>query len=312
MGLLDKISQPLSGLIGGGLNLISQGVQNRFQQQQTELQNRKNLELANYQYQQQKEMFNLSNAYNSPTAQMQRFKDAGLNPNLIYGQGSPGNAPNVLPQYKAPMVEANIRQPVNVSDAVGRAIDTAVRSEQLNILSAERRGKELDNLKKSSEEPYFSEMAEAKFGSTFADWQRKALEGIMNSTLSNIYFSQGEQIGRHKYRMNPTDLGIEAIKDWSVNKYNMPISIAKSKLASVEANIALMNANKDLANRRREVIISPYWNLGLQAIKGLSDFIPSKRVTNIFRSFGSNNKKLTVSNPSLNDYYRTLRNKGGF
>lgn len=30
-------------------------------------------------------------AYNSPEAQMKRFKDAGLNPNLIYGQGTPGN-----------------------------------------------------------------------------------------------------------------------------------------------------------------------------------------------------------------------------
>ena len=29
--------------------------------------------------------------YNSPKAQMQRFREAGLNPNLIYGQGNPGN-----------------------------------------------------------------------------------------------------------------------------------------------------------------------------------------------------------------------------
>lgn len=32
------------------------------------------------------------NAYNAPKAQMERFKEAGLNPNLIYGQGTPGNA----------------------------------------------------------------------------------------------------------------------------------------------------------------------------------------------------------------------------
>lgn len=29
--------------------------------------------------------------YNSPKAQMQRYRDAGLNPNLIYSQGTPGN-----------------------------------------------------------------------------------------------------------------------------------------------------------------------------------------------------------------------------
>jgi len=31
------------------------------------------------------------NEYNKPTNQIARFQEAGLNPNLIYGQGSPGN-----------------------------------------------------------------------------------------------------------------------------------------------------------------------------------------------------------------------------
>lgn len=39
-------------------------------------------------------MWHLANQYNSPMAQMERFKEAGLNPNLIYGQNnsSPGIA----------------------------------------------------------------------------------------------------------------------------------------------------------------------------------------------------------------------------
>lgn len=31
-------------------------------------------------------LWNMNNAYNTPKAQMERFKEAGLNPNLIYGQ----------------------------------------------------------------------------------------------------------------------------------------------------------------------------------------------------------------------------------
>lgn len=31
------------------------------------------------------------NEYNSPSSQMARYRDAGLNPNLIYSQGNPGN-----------------------------------------------------------------------------------------------------------------------------------------------------------------------------------------------------------------------------
>lgn len=36
------------------------------------------------------EDWNMMNEYNSPAAQMQRYKDAGLNPNLIYGQTNEG------------------------------------------------------------------------------------------------------------------------------------------------------------------------------------------------------------------------------
>lgn len=39
----------------------------------------------------QREYFDKVNEYNTPTMQMQRFKEAGLNPHLIYGQGTSGN-----------------------------------------------------------------------------------------------------------------------------------------------------------------------------------------------------------------------------
>lgn len=38
------------------------------------------------------EMWNKNNEYNTPLNQMNRLKEAGLNPNLMYGQGTTGNA----------------------------------------------------------------------------------------------------------------------------------------------------------------------------------------------------------------------------
>jgi hypothetical protein len=53
--------------------------------------------------------WNRNNAYNSPAAQMTRYKEAGLNPNLIYGQMSNSPAiksPDVqVPQRNAPQIE---------------------------------------------------------------------------------------------------------------------------------------------------------------------------------------------------------------
>ena len=40
------------------------------------------------------ELWKLNNEYNSPAAQMQRYQDAGLNPNLIYSQSNMASAPS--------------------------------------------------------------------------------------------------------------------------------------------------------------------------------------------------------------------------
>lgn len=48
-----------------------------------------------------KRMFDYQNAYNTPSKQMQRLRKAGLNPALMYGQGTTGNAqgyPQMQPQ----------------------------------------------------------------------------------------------------------------------------------------------------------------------------------------------------------------------
>lgn len=63
------------------------------------------------------EQWHMQNEYNAPQAQMQRYNDAGLNPNLIYSQGTPGiagqlstTAPSsnqVAPQFDpSPMLQA--------------------------------------------------------------------------------------------------------------------------------------------------------------------------------------------------------------
>lgn len=58
-----------------GSNLLNNAAQNRIYEKQR----RDNIEF-----------WNMQNEYNTPAAQMQRFKDAGLNTKLIYGQGASG------------------------------------------------------------------------------------------------------------------------------------------------------------------------------------------------------------------------------
>lgn len=80
-----------STLFSNFMNLAGQGAQYAQSKELAELQNQFNID-----------MWNRNNEYNTPQAQMKRFSEAGLNPNLIYGMGSPGNSSSppqkVVPQ----------------------------------------------------------------------------------------------------------------------------------------------------------------------------------------------------------------------
>lgn len=56
--------------------------------------------------------WNMQNAYNSPQAQMQRLKEAGLNPHLVYGTGTPASTADAprgshssAPRYTVPQMD---------------------------------------------------------------------------------------------------------------------------------------------------------------------------------------------------------------
>jgi hypothetical protein len=85
-GILGGIASSVFGNLG---NQISAAQQYRYQKRLMEQQNKYNTQAADIAYARMNEMWNKENEYNLPTNQMARFKDAGLNPNLIYGQSNP-------------------------------------------------------------------------------------------------------------------------------------------------------------------------------------------------------------------------------
>lgn len=75
------------GAIGAGIGMIGSAISQR----QNYKYSKKLMEL---QYQQNLDLWNKQNDYNTPTAQMQRLQAAGLNPNLVYGSSVAGNSSN--------------------------------------------------------------------------------------------------------------------------------------------------------------------------------------------------------------------------
>lgn len=68
--IASSLISGLPSLLGGGLSALSSFFTNQRN------------------YKRQMDMYYLNREYNSPKSQMQRFREAGLNPNLIYGQSN--------------------------------------------------------------------------------------------------------------------------------------------------------------------------------------------------------------------------------
>lgn len=66
------------------------------------------------------ELWKLQNEYNTPAAQMARYQDAGLNPNLIYGQSNEASAPASAsaPSFRTGNVQA--RKTQNAINTIGQ------------------------------------------------------------------------------------------------------------------------------------------------------------------------------------------------
>lgn len=85
-------------------------------------------------------IWNMMNEYNSPISQMQRFKSAGLNPNLIYGQMTGGAGLDATPQPRAALGGGR----VNSWHPIAPQID--VRSAAMTALDVRNREAQTDNL----------------------------------------------------------------------------------------------------------------------------------------------------------------------
>lgn len=135
-----------ANIIGGGLSAIQsrRNVRdtNRANVQQADLAFKRNKELAQYTFDRNLEMWKLQNKYNAPGAQMQRLQEAGLNPHLMYGKGTVGNAQG-MPQmqqtpYVAPRMDYSGRQAVLGTMAqaglgtMAQMYDIDLKKEQLN------------------------------------------------------------------------------------------------------------------------------------------------------------------------------------
>jgi hypothetical protein len=108
-------------------------------------QNKKNRQWASAEaekaYNRSVEFWNINNEYNNPTSQMNRFLDAGLNPNLIYDKVT-GNQAAAAPEYQPAKWEGKAPQmdPSIILAAAKLKSEIAVNNQRIKNMQAQEEG----------------------------------------------------------------------------------------------------------------------------------------------------------------------------
>lgn len=134
-------TQTAGGSILGGVSAALPIVGSVISGISTAITNKKNRSWQEKMYKWQRrdalEDWNQQNAYNSPEQQMQRLKEAGLNPNLVYGQGATAVSTS-MPRTSNPgsYHAENPVQNAGLSEGLGFATDMALKQQQLRNMKA--------------------------------------------------------------------------------------------------------------------------------------------------------------------------------
>jgi hypothetical protein len=91
----------------------------------------KEKEKAMFNFNLDKQMFDYQNAYNTPAQQMKRLKQAGLNPALMYGQGTTGNAQGMAQTQGMGQTSFN---PAEIAQTTATGLQTSLMNDQRELL----------------------------------------------------------------------------------------------------------------------------------------------------------------------------------
>ena len=123
-------------------NMISQGAANR-----------KNREFTEHMYNRQRQDalsdWNQQNEYNSPQAQMERLRNADLNPNLVYGNGSVVANSQAMPRQSSGQSYGHQPTQFNFQQGLEAFTDARIKQAQYDNLRAMNTNILLDGIAKS-------------------------------------------------------------------------------------------------------------------------------------------------------------------
>lgn len=224
----------IDAAIGAGIGAISgpiaAAIQVAAQQEENKRNRQYNLYLARLQNRWNLEQWQRENDYNSPTAQMARYRKAGMNPNLAYGQPT-------LAASSPTLTSGASSSPQDMS-SIGEGVRTFGQAQQM-MLNMEMQKAQIEAIKAGTEN---TKANTAKTG-----------EETKSLTIDNMYKAAREQsvldyqgvqikLGESTLRLN--DKQMEKMQA-DIEKVAVDIDSVKQAIDESKSRIALQNVQRE-------------------------------------------------------------------
>lgn len=214
--------------------------------------NESNIRLASLQNEWNIQQWERENAYNSPEAQMQRLKQAGLNPNLAYENGTVNNVSAHSPTMQRAELQAYTNYANDYGSAgqqfmsgIGHVLQTLQTKAQTDMLSSQS-----DYVRTQIESEKLNQIyqqcknADLKFDFDFKSELRNVNKMFRENELTNLLIQQeGSKIEN-------------TIKLANLDSIRINMSLSKEKIALVQQQIKLamsQKGNLDEDTRRKKL-----------------------------------------------------------
>lgn len=227
--ILGTASGAVNNAVSNAQNLKLQKMQNQFNAQQQEKQNQFAEQQATTAYNRQVQFWNLQNAYNDPSQQIERMRNAGINPTMAYSQGGLTNVGAATPAVAQGSTNAPVTgsfngsaSPASMSEATNSIVNGINATKDLEVKdsqiaankaaadaasakaredNANARGKELENII-NADPDVAAERKRGFKGKYYSDYNSRY---ISDQTLHNLVLTGEGQVYSNQFAADTFD-----------------------------------------------------------------------------------------------------------
>lgn len=182
------------------------------------------------------QMYEKNNSYNSPAAQMQRLKDAGLNPDLMYSRGDVGNATAPEAPAQAPTPRYNVIPTNTYGQTAQIAADAGLKSAQARLADSQ------------------SKKADTEESLLTADYLLRKARNESDIELNNSTIYVNHELGQ----LNHAEAEVAAKKlqeiDVAMSEARERINTMKAQQSEIDEKIVQMKFDRYLRSQEFELL----------------------------------------------------------